>query len=87
MVRFVQRRLILDDLGDGAHGALLDAVTTSDASILVGNLDDTADNFQNAFRAGINADAAADALISFDNRMGHSNSFVCAWKALRATQK
>ena len=65
--------LVFDNLGDRAHGAFLDAIAARDAGILVDDLDDTADYFKNLLRARINANPAADALIGFDNRMGHSS--------------
>ena len=65
-------RLVLDDLGDRTHGALLDAVAARDASILVHNVGLAADNLEHFLRAGVDADAATDALIGFDNRVRHS---------------
>ena len=65
-------RLVLDDLGDRTHGALLDAVAARDAGVLVHDLSDAADHFEHFLRAGIDADAATDALIGFDNRVRHS---------------
>lgn len=62
-------QLVLDNLGDSAHGALLDAVTASDASILAHNLSDPIDNLENLLRASINADAATDAIVSLNDRM------------------
>ena len=65
-------RLVLDDLGDRTHGALLDAVAARDARIFVHDLGDAADNLEHFLRAGIDADAATDALIGLDNRVRHS---------------
>ena len=65
-------RLVLDDLGDRTHGALLDAVAARDAGVLVHDLSDAAAHFEHFLRAGIDADAATDALIGFDNRVRHS---------------
>ena len=39
-------RLVLDDLGDRTHGALLDAVAARDAGVLVHDLSDAADHFE-----------------------------------------
>ena len=36
--------LVLDDFGDGAHGALFNAVATRDTSILVDNFHNAADD-------------------------------------------
>ena len=66
--------LVFDDLRDGAHRALLDAVAASDARLLVHDLGSAADHFQDLLRASVDADAATDALISFDNRRGHDRS-------------
>ena len=66
------RALLFDDLGDGAHRALLDAVAARDAGVLVHDLSDAANHFEHFLRAGIDADAATDALIGFDNRVRHS---------------
>ena len=71
---FLGLELVLDDLGDGAHRALLDAIAAGDAGFLVHDLDGAADDLEDFLRAGVNADAATDALISFDNRMGHDRS-------------
>lgn len=43
-----------------------------DAGVLVHDLSDAADHFEHFLRAGIDADAATDALIGFDNRVRHS---------------
>ena len=53
--------LVFDDLRDGAHRALLDAVTASDARLLVHDLGSAADHFQDLLRASVDADAATDA--------------------------
>ena len=41
-------------------------------AFLVHDLSDAADHFEHFLRAGIDADAATDALIGFDNRVRHS---------------
>ena len=51
---------------------VLDAVAARDAGVLVHDLSDAADHFEHFLRAGIDADAATDALIGFDNRVRHS---------------
>ena len=64
-------RLVLDDLGDRTHGALLDAVATSDASFLVHGVGNAIDDLEHFLGARVNADAAADALVSFNYGMRH----------------
>ena len=61
--------LVLDDLRDGAHGALLDAVAAGDAGVFVLNGGDAADDLEDLLRAGIYADTATDALIGFNDGM------------------
>ena len=62
-------KLVLDNLGDSAHRALLDAIAAGDAGVLVDSLGNTVDDLENLLRACVNANAAADALISFDYRV------------------
>ena len=64
-------KLVFGDLGDGAHRALLDAVAARLARVLVHNVGNAADDLENALRARVDADAAPNALIGLDNRMGH----------------
>ena len=64
-------RLVLDDFGDGAHGAFLNAVATSDAAVLVHDLGGAVDDLENLLRASVNANAATDAIVSFNDWMGH----------------
>ena len=63
--------LVLDDLRNGTHGALLDAVAAGDARLLVHGLRNAVDDLQHLLGARVNADAAADALVSFNNWMWH----------------
>ena len=63
--------LLLDDLGDGAHGALLDALAAGHAGLFVHDRAGAADDLENLLGARIAANAATDALISIDNRVGH----------------
>ena len=63
--------LVLDDLRDGAHGAFLDAVAARNAGILVHNVSLAANNLEHFLRAGVDADATANALIGIDNRVRH----------------
>ena len=65
------RRLVFGNLRDGAHGAFLEAFAAADASILVHDLSRAGGNFENLLRAGVDADAAAYAVVSVDNRMRH----------------
>ena len=65
-------RLVLDDLGDRTHGAHLDAVAARNAGILVHNVSLAANNLEHFLRAGVDADATANALIGIDNRVRHS---------------
>ena len=62
-------KLVFHDLRDGAHGALLDAVAARDASILVHSFNGAINDLQDLLRACVNADAATDALVSFDDWM------------------
>ncbi len=64
-------KLVLDDLGDSAHGAFFHAVAARDASVFVHNVRDATDDFEHFLRASIDADTAADALIGFNNRVSH----------------
>ena len=57
--------------GDGAHGAFLDAVAARNAGILVHNVSLAANNLEHFLRAGVDADATANALIGIDNRVRH----------------
>ena len=68
-VQQVQALLVLDDLGDGAHRAFLDAVAASDAGILVDNLGHAVHYLEHVLRACVNADSATDALVSFNDWM------------------
>ena len=61
--------LVLDDLRNGTHGALLDAIAAGDARIFIHSLNSAVHDFQNLLRARVNADAAADAIVSFDDWM------------------
>lgn len=63
--------LVLDDLGDGTHRALLDAVAACDAAVLVHDLGGAVDDLENLLRASVNANAATDAIVSFNDWMGH----------------
>ena len=60
-------QLVLGDLGDGTHRARLDALVAGNAGILVHRIGNAVDNLKNLLLAGIDADAAADALISINN--------------------
>ena len=62
-------RSVLDDLRDGAHGALLDAVPACDACVLVHVLRYPIDDLEDVLRASVYADAATDALVSFNDWM------------------
>ena len=64
-------KLVLDDLGDGAHGAFLDAVAAGDAAVLVDDLGGAVDDLENLLRASIDANAATDAVVSFNDWMRH----------------
>ena len=63
--------LVLGDFGNSSHGAFLEALAASDASVLIHDLGDTAGNLQNLLRAGVYANTAADAFVFSDNGMGH----------------
>ena len=62
--------LVLGDLGDGAGGASLLASTASSAGILVHNSGDVLE-LKNATGAGVNANAAGDALVGTDDGVRH----------------
>ena len=65
--------LVLGDLGDGAGGAGLLAGATGNAGVLVldgGNVLELED----VAGAGVDADAAGNALVGVNNRMGHDDS-------------
>ena len=62
-------KLVFHDLRDGAHGALLHAIAAGDARIFIHSLNGAVHDFQNLLRARVNADAATDALVSFDDWM------------------
>lgn len=62
--------LVLGDLGDGTGRASVLAGAAGHAGILVGDGGDVV-QLQNAGRASVNANAASDALVSFNNRMSH----------------
>jgi len=64
--------LVFLNLGDSTHRALLEAVAASDASILVHNLENAIDNFDNLLRARVDADSATDAGIFINNGARHS---------------
>lgn len=64
-------KLVLVNLEDGAHGAFLNAVATSDAGLFVHDLQHAIDNFDSALGAGIDTDAAADTFIGRNYRMRH----------------
>ena len=64
--------LVFLNLGDSTHRALLEAVATSDASILVHDLEHAIDNLDNLLRASVDADSATDAGIFINNGTGHS---------------
>lgn len=68
--------LVLGNLGDSTHGALLDAVAATDASILVDSLSNAVHDVDNALRASVGADAAANALVRINNRMSHFRSLL-----------
>ena len=66
-------KLVLGDLGDGTGGAGLLAGAAGHAGVLVldgGNVLE----LENVAGAGVDADAAGDALVSVDNGMGHDDS-------------
>jgi hypothetical protein len=65
--------LIFGYIGDGAHGALFNAVAASNAGVFVFNLNGTARYFKNTIGALINTNAATNAFISINNRMCHEN--------------
>ena len=67
--------LVLSDLGDGAGGASLLASTASSAGILVHNSGDVLE-LKNATGAGVNANAAGDALVSIDYGVSHDRSLL-----------
>ena len=46
---FLGLELVLDDLGDGAHRAFLDAIAAGDAGFLVHDLDGAADDLEDFF--------------------------------------
>ena len=64
--------LILGNLGDCTHRALLEAFAATDASIFVHDFGDTAGNFQNFLRASVDANATTDALVSINQGTCHS---------------
>lgn len=66
-------RLILGNLRDAAHGALVNAVAARDAGVFVLNDHDAARNLKNALGARVDADSATDALIGLKHRMGHDS--------------
>ena len=63
--------LVLDDLLDAAHRALLKAIAAGDACFLVHNLANAVYNLDALLRARVDADAAADALVGIDHGMRH----------------
>jgi hypothetical protein len=65
------RCLVFDDFLDSTHGALFQAVAASDASFLVHYRAYAVNNLDAGLRAGIDADAAADAFIGNNNGMRH----------------
>ena len=65
--------LVFSNLGDSAHGALLDAVAATDAGVFVYSVNNAANYFQNALRASVDANAATNAFVSYDNRMCHDD--------------
>ncbi len=67
----VPLKLVLDDLGDGAGGASLLARTAGNAGVLVLDLSVRVAELENARGAGVNANAAGNALVSINNWMGH----------------
>lgn len=67
----VPEKLVLDDLGDGAGGASLLARTAGNAGVLVLDLSVRVAELENARGAGVNANAAGNALVSINNWMGH----------------
>ena len=62
-------RSVLDDLGNGAHRAFLDAIAAGNACVLVHVLGNAVDDLKNVLRAGVYADSATNALVSFNDRM------------------
>ena len=64
--------LLLGDLGDGAGRAGVLADTAADAGILIGHGSDVL-KLQDALRAGVNANAAGDALVGINYRMSHDS--------------
>ena len=61
---------LLLDLGDGAGGAGLLASAAGNAGILVGHGSNVVE-LENALGAGVNANAAGDALVSINDRLSH----------------
>ena len=77
----ILKSLIFGDVADCTHRAFLEAISASNAVILVHDSNCTARNFKDALRAGINADSACHAFILKDDRMSHlfllvSNPFI-----------
>jgi hypothetical protein len=67
--------LVFNNLFDGAHGALFNAVAASDAGFFVHYLAYAVYNLDAFLGASVDADAAADALIVKDYWMRHENLF------------
>ena len=68
--------LVFGDLGDGAHGAFLDAFTAADAGFLVHRFGYATRNLENFLRARVDANSAPDAFIGVDYRMSHDDPFL-----------
>ena len=68
---------LLLDLGDGAGRAGLLASAAGDAGVLVGHGSNVVE-LENALGAGVDADAAGDALVSINDRLGHDGNPLCA---------
>ena len=64
-------RLVLHDFRDGTHRALFHTVTASDAGVFIDHDDGAVNDFENVLRAGVNADAAADAFVFKNYGMRH----------------
>ena len=75
----MNKGFFLNELGDGAHRAFLDAVAARNAVVVVHGRGNAVDHFENLLGARVNADAAADALVGVDNGMRHVK-LLLVWK-------
>lgn len=64
-----RKRLVLNDLRNSTHRALLHAVTTGDARVFVHGFGGAVYHLKNLLRARINADTATDAFVRFNDWM------------------